>query len=91
MSPLIEVPNIIIRDRAFKDNRIQQRDVEYLLTKLGASEDFSNLPTETVYTILSRLETADPRGLKAKNIYRKLIESKNKGMGKNSSKERSSQ
>lgn len=76
LSPLIEVPDINIRNRAFKDNGIQQRDVEYLLTKLGASEDFSNLPTATVYAILGKLETADPDGEKAKNIYTKIIDSK---------------
>ncbi|MBA3037268.1 MAG: DUF3883 domain-containing protein [Desulfobacterium sp.] len=82
MSPLIEVPNINIKDRAFKDNGIQQRDIEYLLTKFGASEDFSNLPTATVYSILNRLEAADPRGVKAKNIYTKLIDSKTREWAK---------
>jgi hypothetical protein len=76
MSPLMEVPNINIRDKIFRDNKIQQRDVEYLLTKIGASEDFSNLPTETIYGILSKLEKADPEGEKARNIYTKIIESK---------------
>jgi hypothetical protein len=76
MSPLIEVPDINIKDRVFKDNRMQRRDVEYVLTKIGASEDFLTLPTEIIYTILSRLEIADPDGEKAKTIYRKIIESK---------------
>jgi hypothetical protein len=76
MSPLIEVPDINVKDKIFKDNRIQRRDVEYVLTKIGASEDFSHLPTETVYGILSRLETADPEGEKAKNIYTKIIQGK---------------
>jgi len=68
MSPLVEIPLLNMKDRIFKENNIGLRDVEYILTKVGASEDFSSFPTGTIYTILCKLQAADPEGKKAKNI-----------------------
>ncbi|MFC1502582.1 sacsin N-terminal ATP-binding-like domain-containing protein, partial [bacterium] len=76
MSPFIEVPALIVKDKVFKENNISQKDIEYILIKIGVSENFANLPTDTIYTILQRLETVDPEGKHARNIYRQIIESK---------------
>ncbi|TYB32441.1 MAG: DUF3883 domain-containing protein [Flexistipes sinusarabici] len=76
MTPLVEIPEINIKDKVFKENNIRSKDIEYILTKIGVSNDFSSFPTETIYKILERLETADPEGKKAKTIYRHIIESK---------------
>lgn len=77
MSPLIEIPAYNIKDEIFKHHNIQSEDIDHLLTKLlGASRDFAALPTETIYAILSKLESADPEGKKARAIYRQIIESK---------------
>lgn len=76
MSPLVEVPALNLKDKAFKENNIELSDIEYILTKVGVSKDFSDFPTETIYSILRKLETSDPEGKKAKTIYRQIIESK---------------
>lgn len=76
MSPLVETIQINIKDKVFKENNIGLKDIEYILTKIGVSDDFSSFSTETIYAILERLETADPDGKKAKTIYRQIIESK---------------
>ncbi|MBW1794766.1 MAG: DUF3883 domain-containing protein [Deltaproteobacteria bacterium] len=76
MSPLIEVPAYNIKDEVFKHHNIQSEEIEHLLTKIGASRDFATLPTETIYAILSKLESADPEGKKARAVYRQIIESK---------------
>ncbi len=78
MSPLIEIPEIDARDPVVREMKVEPRDLRYVLTKIGASEDFTNLPTETIYGILSKLETADPQGSKAKSIYTGIIRSKPK-------------
>jgi hypothetical protein len=88
MSPLIEVPSLNLKDKVFKENNISLKDVEYILNKVGASEDFSAFPTETIYAILSKLETLDPEGKKAKNIYRQIIESKPREWSKKAAKEK---
>lgn len=88
MSPLVEVPVLNLKDKAFKENNIGLKDVEYILTKVGVSEDFSAFPTETIYSILSKLETSDPEGKKAKNIYRQIIESKPRDWSKKAAKEK---
>jgi len=88
MSPLVEVPALNLKDKAFKENNIGLKDVEYILTKVGASEDFSAFPTETIYSILSKLETSDPEGKKAKTIYRQIIESKPRDWSKKAAKEK---
>ncbi|MEA3359473.1 MAG: DUF3883 domain-containing protein [Thermodesulfobacteriota bacterium] len=88
MSPLVEVPALQLKDKAFKENNIGLKDVEYILTKVGALEDFSAFPTETIYSILSKLETSDPEGKKAKNIYRQIIESKPRDWSKKAAKEK---
>ena len=76
MSPLIEVPSLSLKYKAFKENKIGQKDIEYILTKIGVSENFAQLSTKTIYSILEKLETADPEGKHARNIYRQIIESK---------------
>lgn len=76
MSPLIEIPAYNPKDEVFKSNNISPKDIEYLLSKVGVSENFGALPTETIYSILKRLESADPEGKKAKTIYRQVIKSK---------------
>ena len=87
MSPLVEIPQINIKDTVFKENTIGPKDIEYILTKVGVSDNFSSFSTETIYAILGRLETADPEGKKAKTIYRQIIESKprdwSRELGKN--------
>lgn len=88
MSPLVEVPALNLKDKAFKENNIGLNDVEYILTKVGASADFSTFPTETIYSILSKLETSDPEGKKAKTIYRQIIESKPRDWSKKAAKEK---
>lgn len=88
MSPLVEVPALNLKDKAFKENNIGLNDVEYILTKVGASADFSAFPTETIYSILSKLETSDPEGKKAKTIYRQIIESKPRDWSKKAAKEK---
>jgi hypothetical protein len=74
MSPMIEVPAYNIKDEVFKQHKIQSEDVEHLLVKVGVSRDFTALPTETIYAILTQLETVDPEGKKAREIYRQIIE-----------------
>lgn len=88
MSPLIEVPAFNLKDKVFKENNIGLKDIEYILTKVGASENFSELPAETIYSILKKLESADPKGKKAKNIYRQIIESKPRDWSKKAAKEK---
>jgi hypothetical protein len=88
MSPLVEVPALNLKYKAFKENNIGLKDVEYILNKVGASEDFSAFPTETIYSILSKIETSDPEGKKAKNIYRQIIESKPRDWSKKAAKEK---
>ncbi|MBC8434313.1 MAG: DUF3883 domain-containing protein [Desulfobacterales bacterium] len=88
MSPLVEVPALNLKDKAFKENNIGLNDVEYILTKVGASADFSAFSTETIYSILSKLETSDPEGKKAKTIYRQIIESKPRDWSKKAAKEK---
>ena len=88
MSPLVEVPALNLKDKAFKKNNIELKDVEYILSNVGASKDFSAFPTETIYSILSKLETSDPEGKKAKNIYRQIIESKPRDWSKKATKEK---
>lgn len=88
MSPLVEVPALNLKDKAFKENNIGLKDVEYILTKVGASKDFGAFPTETIYSILSKLETADPEGKRAKNIYRQIIDSKPRDWSKKAAKEK---
>lgn len=77
ISPIIEVPDINLKDPAFKENRIDRKAIEYVLNAVGVSEDLSTLPTETVYDILTSLENTDPEGGKAKAIYRLILKSKN--------------
>lgn len=74
MSPMIEVPAYNIKDEVFKEHKIQSEDVEHLLVKGGVSRDFTALPTETIYAILTQLETVDPEGKRAREIYRQIIE-----------------
>ena len=88
MSPLIEVPAPNLKDKVFKENNIGPKDIEYILTKVGASENFSELPTETIYSLLKKLESADPEGKRAKNIYRQIIESKPREWSKKAAKEK---
>ncbi len=88
MSPLVEVPALNLKDKAFKENNIGLKAVEYILTEVGAPEDFSAFPTETIYSILSKLETADSEGKKAKNIYRQIIDSKSRDWSKKAAKEK---
>ena len=88
MSPLVEVPVLNLKDKTFKENNIGLKDAEYILAKIGASEDFSAFSTETIYSILNKLETSDPEGKKAKNIYRQIIESKPRDWSKNVVKEK---
>lgn len=88
MSPLVEVPALNLKDNAFKENNIGLNDVEYILSKVGASADFSTFPTETIYSILSKLETSDPEGKKAKTIYRQIIESKPRDWSRKAAKEK---
>ena len=78
MSPLIEIPEIDAKDPILKEMKVELRDLRYALSKIGASEDLTNLPTESIYSILSKLETADLEGSKAKSIYKGIINSKPK-------------
>ena len=78
MSPLIEIPVIDQKEQVLKELSVDLRDLRYVLAKIGASEDFSSLPTETVYGILTNLEAADSEGSKAKSIYTGIVRSKPK-------------
>lgn len=78
MAPLIELPNINLKGPVFKEHRMARKDIEYVLTQVGVSEDLSTLPTETVYAVLSELEAVDPEGEKAKTIYTGILRSKPK-------------
>lgn len=76
MSPLIEIPAYDIRHSVFRENKVRQEDIEYILEKVGVARDFGKLSDETIYGILENLESADPEGTKAKNIYRQIIKNK---------------
>lgn len=76
MSPLIEIPAYDIRHSVLKENKVRQEDIEYILEKVGVARDFGKLSDETIYSILENLESADPKGTKAKSIYRQIIRNK---------------
>ncbi len=78
MSPLIEVPAFNIKYDTMSGSKIKYGDLEHVLTKLGASKDFSALSIETIYAILSNLEKVDHEGKKAGTIYRHILEGKPK-------------
>ncbi len=76
MSPLVEVPAYDMGHDTLKEHNVKQEDIEYILEKVGVGRDFGKLSDETVYAILANLETADPEGRKAENVYRQIIRSK---------------
>lgn len=76
MSPLVEVPAYGMGQETLKEHNVKQEDIDYILEKVGVARNFEKLSDETIYAILANLESADPEGKKAENVYRQIIRSR---------------
>lgn len=71
-SPLIEKPFINENAPILRKYNIKQREIESILRLVGVADSISDFSTNVVYSVLNELPKIDPKGEKAKSIYREL-------------------
>lgn len=79
LAPVIVQPDIDTYIQNEKGNKNTLKTAcENLLESIGAYRNFTNMPSEKIYSVLSSLPDKDPDGDIAKTIYRKLATSDTK-------------
>ena len=71
-SPLIEKPDVNENAQILKKYKISRKDVVDVLHRVGVANSISDFSTDIVYSVLNKLPEIDPKGEKAKSIYREL-------------------
>ncbi|MEO9256852.1 MAG: hypothetical protein ABI207_00645, partial [Crocinitomicaceae bacterium] len=71
-SPIMEKPNVDFDAQIFRNNGIHPDKIEYLINLIGVNKTISSFSTNTLYSILSKLNVIDSGGKKARTLYREL-------------------
>ena len=66
--------NIDYNHPIFRFSKLSKRNIDNLLIKLGAKEDFIDLPIERVFQILKSLPEKFPNGKYSKVLYKKAVD-----------------